>query len=343
MSDTVTDERFMQTAIELGFRGLGMTSPNPAVGAIIVRDGTIIGEGWHQKAGGPHAEVHAIRDAQERHGPESTRGATIYITLEPCSTHGRTPPCTSAIQNAGLSRVVVGSTDPNPAHAGGGYDFLRKTGIEVTLGVAEKEADYLLRFFRNYITKGRPWVIAKTAATLSGHTTLPEGEGQWISSPTSREDVQRIRRQCDAIMIGGETLRLDNPFLTLRGKWAADREQPRRIVLTSDTKLPETHHLFTDEFSDRTTVLEGITLEESLEQLGAEGVTSVLLESGGRLLAQGLESGLIDELVLYLAPIVGGCGKKTIPLQDFTTRLENMDVSMSGPDIRITGFPFRGK
>lgn len=343
MSDTSTDERFMQTAIELGFRGLGMTSPNPAVGAIIVRDGTIIGEGWHKKAGGPHAEVHAIRDAQEKHGPESTHGATIYVTLEPCSTHGRTPPCTSAILDAGLSRVVVGSTDPNPDHAGGGYDFLRNTGIEVTVGIAEKEADHLLRFFRKHITTGRPWVIAKTAATLTGHTTLPKGEGQWISSPTSREDVQRIRRQCDAIMIGGETLRIDNPSLTLRGKWAEDREQPRRIVLTSDTTLPETHHLFTDEFSENTTVHQGIALEQSLEKLGSEGVTSVLLESGGRLLAHGLESGLIDELVLYLAPIVGGSGDKTIPLQDFTTRLDSLDVSISGPDVRITGFPLRGK
>lgn len=332
----------MKTAIELGFRGLGLTSPNPAVGAIIVREGEVIGGGWHKKAGGPHAEVYAIRDAHEKHGPKSTQGATIYVTLEPCSTYGRTPPCTSAIQEAGISRVVVGSTDPNPDHVGGGFDLLRKADIEVTSSVAEKEADHLLRFFRKHITTGRPWVIAKTAATLSGHTTLPEGDGQWISSPTSREDVQRIRRQCDAILIGGETFRIDNPSLTLRGDWAEGRKQPRRIVLSSDSQLPQTHHLFTDEFSERTTVHTGITLQESLEKLGSEGITSVLLESGGRLLAHALEKGLVDELVLYLAPIIGGGGSKTIPVQDFATRLDNLDVSMSGPDIRITGFPVRG-
>ncbi len=131
MSNPDTDERFMKLAIEHGFRGLGMTSPNPAVGAVIVRDGKVIGEGWHKKAGGPHAEVHAIRNAHEKHGPESTRGAAIYVTLEPCSTHGRTPPCTGAIQDAGISRVVVGSTDPNPDHVGGGFDLLRNAGIEV--------------------------------------------------------------------------------------------------------------------------------------------------------------------------------------------------------------------
>ena len=343
MSNPDTDERFMRLAIDCGSRGLGMTSPNPAVGAVIVRDGNVIGEGWHRKAGGPHAEVHAIRDAHEKHGPESTHGATIYVTLEPCSTHGRTPPCTSAIQDAGISRVVVGSTDPNPDHVGRGFDLLLNAGIEVTSGVAEKEADHLLRFFRKHITTGRPWVIAKTAATLSGHTTLPEGEGQWISSPTSREDVQRIRRQCDAILIGGETFRIDNPSLTLRGKWAEGREQPRRVVLTSDSQLPQTHHLFTDEFRELTTVHAGIPLRESLEILGSEGITSVLLESGGRLLAHALEAGLVDELVLYLAPIIGGGGSKTIPVKDFAARLDNLDVSMSGPDIRITGNPARGE
>ncbi|MDF1740588.1 MAG: bifunctional diaminohydroxyphosphoribosylaminopyrimidine deaminase/5-amino-6-(5-phosphoribosylamino)uracil reductase RibD [Verrucomicrobiales bacterium] len=334
-----TDEPFMRLAIDLGFRGLGMTSPNPAVGAIVVRDGVVIGEGWHHKAGGPHAEVHAIRDAHEKHGPESTRGATIYVTLEPCSTHGRTPPCTSAIQEAGISRIVVGSTDPNPDHVGGGFALLRSAGIEVVTGIAEKEADHLLRFFRKHITTGRPWVIGKTAATLSGHTTLPQGEGQWISSPTSREDVQRIRRQCDAILIGGETFRIDNPSLTLRGKWAEGRDQPRRIVLSSDSQLVQTHHLFADEFRDRTTVHAGVTLLESLTKLGSEGVTSVLLESGGRLLAHALEAGLIDELVLYLAPIIGGGGSKTIPVQDFAARLDDVDVTMSGPDIRIIGYP----
>jgi len=218
--DTVkpADEGYLREALNEGRKGLGATSPNPPVGAVVVRDGEIIGRGWHEQAGGPHAEILALGDAARQHGPGAAQGATLYVTLEPCSTQGRTPACTGAILAAGIKRVVVGTTDPNPLHAGKGLDLLRAAGIEVSDGVLESESCELIRFFARHITTGLPWVLAKTAMTLDGHTTLPAGDGQWITSPEARDDVQFWRRQCDAIMVGGETFRRDNPSLTLRGK-----------------------------------------------------------------------------------------------------------------------------
>lgn len=332
-----TDETFMQLALDEGERGLGLTSPNPAVGAILVRDGKIIGRGWHRKAGGPHAEVAAIRDATE--SGASTRNATIYITLEPCSTTGKTPPCVQAILNAGITRVVVGATDPNPAHAGAGFEKLRNAGVEVVTGVMEKEAKHLLRFFAKRITTGLPFVIAKTAATLDGRTTLGPGESQWISSSESREDVQRWRQQCDAVLIGGETFRVDNPSLTLRGKFDDGRDQPLRVIFTSDENLPKTHKLFTDEHAEQTRVHQNIPLRNSLTQLADEGSNAVLLESGGRLLAHALQENLVDELILYLAPKVGGGATRLLPVDGFLSELSDLQVDRIGPDIRIIGKP----
>ena len=321
----------MQEALDEGSKGLGLTSPNPPVGSVIVKDGKVVGRGYHRKAGGPHAEVNAIADA------DSTEGATIYVTLEPCSTHGRTPPCVEAIKNAGISRVVVGSTDPNPDHVGAGFQHLRDAGIEVTSGVLENECDHLIRFFAKRIATGLPWVIAKTAATLDGRTTLKPGDGQWISSEASREDVQNWRQQCDAILVGGETFRRDNPSLTLRGKYAEGRPQPLRVVLTSDENLPPEHHLFTDEHATHTRIQQGFTFRESLEALASEGVSAVLLESGGRLLAHALDLGFVDEVVLYLAPRLGGGETSLIPTPNLGVHLEDMQVDLIGPDIRIVG------
>lgn len=339
MSQNKEDEEFIREALRLGERGLGTTSPNPAVGAVVVRDSEIVGRGWHAVAGGPHAEVAAIADARANQGEDVTRGATIYVTLEPCSTVGRTPACTDAILEAGFAKVVVGATDPNPNHEGAGYEILRAAGIEVVTGVAEEEAKSLLRFFSKHVTTGLPWVIAKTAITLDGRTTLPPELGQWISSEESRLDVQRWRRVCDAVLVGGETFRVDNPSLTLRGEFAEGREQPRRIVLTSDGALPRDHHLFTDKHKDRTTIHEGLSLRDSLQKLGDENVLSVLLESGGRLLAHALEEGLVDELVLYQAPMIGGGGKAVIPIGNYVTRLEAVEYKQIGPDLRIVGRP----
>lgn len=328
---TSEDERFMQEALEEGSKGLGLTSPNPPVGSVIVKDGKIVGRGYHKQDGGPHAEVNAIADAA------TTEGATIYVTLEPCSTHGRTPPCVEAIKNAGISRVVVGATDPNPDHVGAGFRHLRDAGIEVTSGVLERECDHLIRFFTKRITTGLPWVIAKTAATLDGRTTLKPGDGQWISSEASREDVQKWRQQCDAILVGGETFRRDNPSLTLRGKYAEGRPQPLRAVLTSDENLPSGHHLFTDEHATRTRILQGSTFRESLEKLASEGVSAVMLESGGRLLAHALDLSFVDEIVLYLAPRLGGGETSLIPTPNLVAHLKDIQVDLIGSDIRVVG------
>lgn len=328
-TQTTDDECFMREAIAEGEKGLGLTSPNPPVGAIIVADGEIIGRGYHRKSGGPHAEVNAIAHATH------TEDTTIYVTLEPCSTHGQTPPCVEAIKNAGIKRVVVGATDPNPAHGGTGFQQLSDAGIEVTSGVLEEEANHLVRFFTKRITTGLPWVIAKTAMTLDGRTTLNSGETQWISSEESREDVQNWRQQCDAILVGGETFRRDNPSLTLRGPYAEGRRQPLRIVLTSSEDIPTEHHLFTDEHAALTRIHQGFTFRESLEKLANEGVNAVLLESGGRLLAHALKLGLVDEVVLYLAPRLGGGNTSLIPSRDLGVHLENMQVDLIGPDIRI--------
>ncbi|NLT69178.1 MAG: bifunctional diaminohydroxyphosphoribosylaminopyrimidine deaminase/5-amino-6-(5-phosphoribosylamino)uracil reductase RibD [Verrucomicrobiaceae bacterium] len=336
-SVTPADQEYLREALAEGRKGLGTTSPNPPVGAVIVRDGRILGRGWHQRAGGPHAEIAALADAARQHGPEAARGATLYVTLEPCSTRGRTPACTGAILEAGLARVVVGATDPNPLHAGAGLDLLRDAGVEVTRGVLEKESRELIRFFSRHITTGLPWVLAKSAMTLDGRTTLPAGEGQWISSEEAREDVQFWRRQCDAILVGGETFRRDNPSLTLRGKWAEDRLQPWRVVLSSDPDLPRTHHLFTDAHSHRTLVHEGLTLRESLTRLGAMGVSSVMLESGGRLLTHALAEGLVNEVILYLAPVLGGGDTRLIRGEGIVARLREIETAKVGPDIRIRG------
>ncbi|MEM6279847.1 MAG: bifunctional diaminohydroxyphosphoribosylaminopyrimidine deaminase/5-amino-6-(5-phosphoribosylamino)uracil reductase RibD [Verrucomicrobiota bacterium] len=329
------DETWMREALAEAARGVGLTSPNPPVGALIVKSGFELGRGWHKKAGEGHAEVNAIADARQRHGIDSCEGATIYITLEPCSTHGRTPPCVEAIQKAGFSRVVVSSTDPNPDHAGTGFDILQEAGLDLTTGVLEKEGNDLIRFFTKRITTGLPWVIAKTAATLDGRTTLGPGEGQWISSEASREDVQKWRRQCDAILIGGETFRVDNPSLTLRGPFAEGRPQPLRVIFTSDELLPQTHHLFTDEHKDRTRVHWAQSLDESLRSLAEEGANAVLLESGGRLLAHALGEGLVDEIILYMAPRLGGGSTRLLPIDGLSTELADLEVTKIGPDLRI--------
>ncbi|NNE93085.1 MAG: bifunctional diaminohydroxyphosphoribosylaminopyrimidine deaminase/5-amino-6-(5-phosphoribosylamino)uracil reductase RibD [Verrucomicrobiales bacterium] len=334
------DVRFMKEALQEGRKGLGKVSPNPPVGAVIVsKDGeTILGRGWHQKAGSAHAEVEAIRNANEQNSSVPLNGTTIYVTLEPCSTEGRTPACTDAILEAGFGRVVIGTLDPNPAHAGAAIDILKAGNVEVETGVCEIECLDLIRFFGKHITTGMPWVIAKSAITLDGRTTLTPERGRWISCPESRKDVQRIRVECDAILVGGETVRLDNPHLTLRGEFAGDRKQPWRVVFTSSGDLPESSHLFTDEFSDRTKVIQGQDLSGALSGLGQMGITSVLLESGGRLFAHALAENLIDEVILYQAPIIGGGKNRLLPVDGIVKDLRDVSFSAIGRDQKIRGF-----
>ncbi len=331
-------ERFMQIALVEGRRGLGLTRPNPPVGAVIVdRNGRLLGKGWHRKAGTAHAEVVAMQDAICRFGPDCLVGASMFVTLEPCSSHGRTPPCCQAIIDAGIRRVYIGTTDPNPLHAGAAIPLLGEAGITVSVGICRDDAEYLIRFFKRRIETGRPYVIAKTAMTLDGHTTLPPGHGQWISSLESRDDVQYLRRQCDAILVGGETVRADDPMLTLRGRYAEGRDQPERIVLTAVKGLPEEAKVFNDEFADRTHVYHGIPLDKVLDDLGKREISSVLLESGGRLFSHGIGRQLIDEVVFYMAPILGGGDNKLMPVNGLMAELEDLTVDRIGPDIRITG------
>jgi diaminohydroxyphosphoribosylaminopyrimidine deaminase/5-amino-6-(5-phosphoribosylamino)uracil reductase len=295
---SVRDEHFMRLALRQAARGLGRTSPNPAVGAVIVRGRKVLARGYHHAAGQPHAEIEALRALPE---PALAHGATLYVTLEPCSTQGRTPPCTAAILEAGLARVVIGTLDPNPRHAGRAGKLLAAGGVAVTAGVLAEECAGLNRAFNKWIVTGEPWVIAKAALTRDGALTRAPGEGRWLSGPRSRRHAHRQRARVDAILIGAGTLRADNPRLTVRGISGAPR-QPWRVVLTRGGGLPPQAHVFTDQWRDRTLVYERRSLPAVLRELGQRQVTSVLIEGGAEILNQAFEAGLVDEVQLYVTP-----------------------------------------
>ena len=257
------------------------------------------------------AEREAIRDVWERwgeRGKEKMKGATIYVTLEPCSSFGRTPPCTEGILEVGITRVVYGTDDPNPSHAGGARKILEPVGVEVKVNVLQDACRSLIRGFAKFQTSGMPWVIIKSAMSLDGKITRPPGEGQWLTSPESREIVQRLRFESDAIMTGGNSFRIDNPALTLRSRLLPKKRQPWRMVVTrgSKSELPQTHQLFTDEYADRTLVCEGGDLRQALRDLAERGCQTVLVEAGGTLLAAMLREGLVDEVALFYAPLLTG-------------------------------------
>ena len=297
----------MRLALREAERGVGRTSPNPAVGAVIVRGGRVLARGYHRAAGQPHAEIEALRALKR---PAQARGATIYVTLEPCSTHGRTPPCTDAILHAGLARVVIGATDPNPRHAGSGVGILEAGGIQVRAEVLGEACRRLNRPFNRWIVTGRPWVIAKAALTLDGRLTRPPDEDRWLSGPAARAHAHRQRARVDAILVGAGTVRADNPRLTVRGVADADPgRQPWRVVRTRGGDLPAGAHLFTDEWRERTLVFRGRPLAAVLGDLGARQVTSVLIEGGGQVLGQAFGAGLVDEVQFYFTPwLAGGSG-----------------------------------
>ena len=303
------DARWMRRAIEEGKKGIGRTSPNPPVGSVIVKDGVELGAGWHHGAGQPHAEREAMAAVRAMHGGDSLFGSTVYVTLEPCSTHGRTPPCTEGLIEARVGRVVYAAEDPNPAHAGRADKLLEAAGIEVTRGVLAEEAMDLIRAFTKVQLTGLPWVILKTAMSLDGRITRPPGEGMWLTGEEARAEVQRLRAECEAILTSGETVRRDNPRLDLRDPLlAAGRAQPWRIVLTRDaSSLPVDAPLFTDGHRDRTLVEDRDHPEAVLRRLVSErGVSTVLVECGGRLAAELIEAKLIDEWVAFMAPLLGG-------------------------------------
>jgi diaminohydroxyphosphoribosylaminopyrimidine deaminase/5-amino-6-(5-phosphoribosylamino)uracil reductase len=360
-----SDETYMRLALRLARRGLGRTSPNPAVGAVIVKGGRIIGQGWHHRAGMPHAEIEAFRDAAAK--GESTAGATLYVTLEPCSTHGRTPPCTDAIVNAGISRVVAAAADPNPRHQGAGFDRLRNAGIEVAVGVSEAGSTEMNAAFNHWIVHRTPWVTLKAAMTLDGKTATSTGESKWITSEKSRAHVMRLRAQSDAIVVGVGTVVADDPSLTIRiGQRVSSK---RRIVLDPTARMPLTSKLVSDAYRSSTVVVSSLEapadriealeklvkvmrvpqsgghldLRELMKQLGADSVTSLLVEGGGRTHARFLESGLAHRIAFFYAPkIFGGReapraieGEGAASLAEAMT-LQNLKWRKFGPDLFLS-------
>lgn len=335
MSD---DERFMQAALREAKKGLGRTSPNPMVGAVIVRGGKIIARGWHRQAGQPHAEIEAIRALKK---PELAWGSTIYVTLEPCSTHGRTPPCCDAIKAHGFARVVIGAIDPNPHHAGRAVKILRAARVKVAAGILAEECTKLNLAFNKWIVTGKPWVIAKAGLSLDGRLTRPPGEGQWLTNEQSRAEAMRLRSRVDAIIIGAGTLRADNPRLTIRDLPGTEEKQPFRVVLAGRSTLPERAHLFTDEHREKTIVYRNKTIESVLRDLGKRNVNSVLIEGGGEILGRAFDRKLVDEVHFFLAPmlcggpnVIGGAGagstKESFLLAEVRYERLGDDVHVSG-------------
>jgi diaminohydroxyphosphoribosylaminopyrimidine deaminase/5-amino-6-(5-phosphoribosylamino)uracil reductase len=331
------DERFMRLALCQARKGLGKTSPNPAVGALIVKDGVILSSGYHRKAGGPHAEIEAISalsDAAE------ARGATLYVTLEPCSTHGRTPPCTEAIIQTGFARVVIGAIDPDPRHLGRGVELLKAAGVEVLSGVLAEESAKLNVGFNKWIVTGAPWIIAKVARSLDGYITRPPGESSWLSNHRSLRLVQRLRSTVDAILVGAETVRKDNPKLTLRP--LQGRPQPWRVVITRSGNLPSDAALFTDEFSDRTLVFRDRPWSEVFQELGRLGVTRLLVEGGGEILGGLLAEHQIDQIWCFITPRLTG-GDKTafagpgITRNEDGTEITPIRYKRIGADLLVVG------
>lgn len=321
----------MRLALAQARKGLGRTHPNPAVGAVIVRSGRVVASGWHRGAGRPHAEIEAIR-AYGR----STAGATIYITLEPCSTHGRTPPCTDAIISGQFKRVVYGATDPNPDHVGRARRILQKDGIDVTEGILAQECTDMNADWNKWIVEGIPYVIAKAGMTLDGRIGSHPAS-RWITNDRSRRDAMKTRARVGAILVGAETVRVDNPLLTIRGLKA---HQPWRVVISRSGNLPTTAHLFTDEHRERTLVFS--SLKAALRDLGRRGVVSVLIEGGGQLLGEAFDKQLVDEVSFYLAPIITGgstpaVGGRGAGQNADALKLERVTYERYGSDVCLRG------
>lgn len=359
------DIEYMNRAIALARKGTGWVNPNPLVGAVLVKDGRIIGEGWHERCGGLHAERNAFRNCRE-----SAEGATLYVTLEPCCHYGKTPPCTEAVIENRVARVVVGLTDPNPLVAGKGIARLRAAGIEVVAGVEEAAIRDLNRVFLKYITTGFPWVVLKTAMTLDGKIAAYTGDSKWVTGEAARHRVQEMRSEYMAIMAGIGTVRADDPLLNCRLE--GDVRQPVRVVVDSgatigmDTQLVRTAGMYrtvvahlSGADAGRLQALDAAGAEllvcrekagrvdvgDLLRQLGKKGIDSVLLEGGGELNASFVRERLVDEVRAFIAPkIIGGRDAKTpiegVGFARMVDALEFTDCRMEqvGTDFLLSGF-----
>lgn len=353
------DKTMMQRCLELARRGLGCTSPNPMVGAVIVKDGKIIGEGFHPRAGEPHAEVFALKAAGE-----NARGATIYVSLEPCNHYGRTPPCSEAVVAAGLAKVVVGMVDPNPLVAGSGIKRLQKAGIEVVSGVEEAACRKLNEGFIHRILYKKPLGILKYAMTLDGKIATTTGHSAWVTNEDARSVVRELRAGCDAVVVGGNTVRLDNPRLTSR---LAGAHNPLRVVMSRTLNLPTEAHLWQTQESPTLVLTEtgaNRDVQENLRKQGVEvvelspltpdkamaylynlGFCSVLWECGGVLAASAIASRAVQKVLAFIAPkIIGGSNAPT-PVGDlgFITMtqalsLERVEMRIVGSDCLVEGY-----
>jgi diaminohydroxyphosphoribosylaminopyrimidine deaminase/5-amino-6-(5-phosphoribosylamino)uracil reductase len=351
------DREFMRQALDLAARGLYTTTPNPRVGCVIVKDGAAVGTGWHEKAGMPHAEVLALKAAGER-----ARGATLYVNLEPCSHHGRTPPCVDAVIAAGIKRVVAAMQDPNPKIAGSGFAKLRAAGVEVESGLMEDEARELNIGFVARMTRGRPWVRMKIAASLDGRTALANGKSQWITGEAARADGHRWRARACAILTGHGTVRDDDPQLNVRG--VETPRQPLKIVVDSRFETPLSARLLKDGKTlvagavNETKRIEGlrsagadtviipndrgkVELFKLMEELASRELNEIHVEGGAKLNGSLLQAGVVDELLVYLAPsVIGNSGRGMFDLPELTelSRIKGLEIralERVGEDIRV--------
>lgn len=359
------DRLYMQMALELAASARGRTSPNPMVGAVVVKDGNVVGRGCHLRAGTPHAEVHALKEAGNK-----AKGATLYVTLEPCCHHGRTGPCSEAVINAGVSKVVVATADPNPLVAGGGVERLREAGVEVTLGVMEEEARELNEVFIKYITTRRPFVVVKAAVSLDGKIATRSGKSKWLTGSEARAYGHQMRDCYDAILVGIGTILADDPSLTARLPEGRGRD-PARIILDSQARTPLNARLLI-QLSEAPTII-AVTAcappgrQEALQQAGAEvlvvngghrvdlaelmkllgekEITSVLIEGGAGVHGSAITAGIVDKVAWFIAPkIIGGreapgpVGGLGVDDPSEAAELERLKVSRLGPDLCVEGY-----
>jgi diaminohydroxyphosphoribosylaminopyrimidine deaminase/5-amino-6-(5-phosphoribosylamino)uracil reductase len=359
------DERFMAQALALAWRGAGQTSPNPPVGAVVARQGRVVGAGYHRRAGGPHAEVVALRQAGRQ-----ARGATLYVTLEPCChLNKRTPPCVPLIIASGIKRVVSATRDPNPQVSGRGLAALRRAKLKVTVGVGAAQTERLIEPYRRLVTTGRPFVTLKVAATLDGKIATAKGESRWITSPSARKMVHHLRARSDAILVGIGTILADDPSLTVRTGSPGGRA-PLRVVLDPSLRIPMTAKVLTDGQASTLIVTTSAgsptkraTLEKKgayvmvlparhgrvswrglLKELGRRGIASLLIEGGAEVNASALREGVVDRVLFFLAPkILGGrdaisaVGGESPKNLSEALPLKMTSVRLVGSDILIVG------
>ena len=333
------DEKWMELACQEAEKATGLTSPNPIVGAVAVKDGQVLSKGYHKKAGTGHAEVNCLKDGID------FKGATLYVTLEPCSTHGKTPPCTQKVIQSGVKKVIIGTLDPNPEHAGQAVKILQNAGISVKYGILNKRCWNLNLPFFKWIQTKRPLVILKMAMTLDGKIATKNGQSQWITGEEARNEVQRLRKISDAIMVGGETIRLDNPSLKVKEEQFL--AQPQRYIWSSKREWDQNLKCF-DQDGKGAKIVKPQSKKEwlsFLEELGREETMSILIEGGGELAANILASGFVDVVKFFIAPkillgrdsrpVIGGSSPESL---NDALNLQNVSTASFGKDILIEGY-----